>query len=135
LWDIGLDYLHGTSHGIGAYLNVHEGPIGITFKNRPNDPGMQLNMFLSNGTFFTLNNIFFSNSVKLPEPGYYEDGSFGIRIENIVRTVVAKTRFDFKDRGFLTFEDVTVVPLQNKLFVKSLLTPEEVNFDFCCLYL
>jgi hypothetical protein len=52
-----------------------------------------------------------------------------------VRTVVAKTRFDFKDRGFLTFEDVTVVPLQNKLFVKSLLTPEEVNFNLRCLTL
>ncbi|XP_059473876.1 xaa-Pro aminopeptidase 1 [Neocloeon triangulifer] len=110
LWDIGLDYLHGTSHGIGSYLNVHEGPIGITFKNRPNDPGMQANMFLSN------------------EPGYYEDGSFGIRIENIVRTVPAKVRFNFKDRGFLTFEDVTVVPLQTKMFLKSLLTPEEVSY-------
>ncbi|CAB3364597.1 Hypothetical predicted protein [Cloeon dipterum] len=110
LWNIGLDYLHGTSHGIGSYLNVHEGPIGITYKNCPHDPGMQANMFLSN------------------EPGYYEDGSFGIRIENIVRVVPATARFNFKDRGFLTFEDVTVVPLQTKMFVKSLLTTEEINY-------
>jgi len=66
------------------------------------------------------------------EPGYYEDGSFGIRIENIIRTVPAKARFNFKDRGFLTFEDVTVVPLQTKMFVKSLLSPEEVILRFHC---
>lgn len=49
LWDIGLDYQHGTSHGIGAYLNVHEGPILISWRPNPDDPGLQEGMFLSNG--------------------------------------------------------------------------------------
>jgi Xaa-Pro aminopeptidase len=74
LWEIGLDYAHGTSHGIGMYLNVHEGPIGIAYVPRPDDPGMSEGMFLSN------------------EPGYYEDGKFGIRIESIVLVKKAETR-------------------------------------------
>ena len=50
LWDVGLDYLHGTGHGIGHFLNVHEGPMGIgAFRIMPDDPGLQENMFLSNG--------------------------------------------------------------------------------------
>ena len=61
LWDVGLDYLHGTGHGVGAYLNVHEGPMGISWRPYPDDPGLAPNMILSN------------------EPGYYETGSFGIR--------------------------------------------------------
>lgn len=51
LWDVGLDYMHGTGHGIGAYLNVHEGPMGISWREVPNDPGLQPGMFLSNGNF------------------------------------------------------------------------------------
>ncbi|KAF4518461.1 hypothetical protein B566_EDAN002116 [Ephemera danica] len=110
LWDVGLDYMHGTSHGIGSYLNVHEGPIGVSWRTMPDDPGMQADMFLSN------------------EPGYYEDGNFGIRIENIVRTIPAKTPFNFKERGFLTFEDVTVVPVQRSLLVRDMLTDQEVAY-------
>lgn len=49
LWDVGLDYMHGTGHGIGSYLNVHEGPMGISWREIPNDPGLQPGMFLSNG--------------------------------------------------------------------------------------
>ena len=49
LWDVGLDYMHGTGHGIGMYLNVHEGPMGISWKVYPDDPGLQEGMFLSNG--------------------------------------------------------------------------------------
>lgn len=52
LWDVGLDYMHGTGHGIGSYLNVHEGPMGISWREIPNDPGLQPGMFLSNGNFF-----------------------------------------------------------------------------------
>ncbi|XP_050424258.1 xaa-Pro aminopeptidase ApepP isoform X2 [Adelges cooleyi] len=51
LWEVGLDYMHGTGHGIGAYLNVHEGPMGISWREIPNDPGLQPGMFLSNGNF------------------------------------------------------------------------------------
>lgn len=50
LWDVGLDYQHGTGHGIGHFLNVHEGPIGIgMYRWMPDDPGLQENMFISNG--------------------------------------------------------------------------------------
>lgn len=52
LWDVGLDYQHGTGHGIGHFLNVHEGPIGIgMYREMPDDPGLQENMFVSNGVF------------------------------------------------------------------------------------
>lgn len=49
LWDVGLDYGHGTSHGIGMYLNVHEGPMGVSWRSYPDDPGLQEGMFLSDG--------------------------------------------------------------------------------------
>lgn len=68
LWDIGLDYNHGTGHGVGMYLNVHEPPIGISNRIELNDPGLDENMILSN------------------EPGFYEPGKFGIRIESLVVT-------------------------------------------------
>lgn len=110
LWEVGLNYGHGTSHGIGCYLNVHEGPIGITWRNMPDDPGLQENMFLSN------------------EPGYYEAGKFGVRIEDIVRVVKAKTPHNFDNRGYLTFEIVSFVPIQTKLINKSMLSEAEVWF-------
>jgi len=50
---VGLDYMHGTGHGIGMYLNVHEGPMGISWKVFPNDPGLQEGMFISNGKIST----------------------------------------------------------------------------------
>lgn len=74
LWEAGLDYMHGTGHGIGMYLNVHEGPMGIGQRPYPDDPGLVEGMFLSN------------------EPGYYEDGKFGIRIESIVLVQTAETK-------------------------------------------
>ena len=54
LWDVGLDYMHGTGHGIGMYLNVHEGPMGISWRVYPNDPGLQEGMFLSNGKVYSI---------------------------------------------------------------------------------
>lgn len=60
LWDVGLDYFHGTSHGIGHYLNVHEGPIGITWRPVPDDPGLQQGMFLSNGSFISVTGALYS---------------------------------------------------------------------------
>lgn len=68
LWEVGLDYNHGTGHGVGMYLNVHEGPMGIAQRMNMDDPGLSENMVLSN------------------EPGYYEPGKFGIRIESLVVT-------------------------------------------------
>uniref|UniRef100_A0A1B6FBQ8 Xaa-Pro aminopeptidase 1 n=1 Tax=Cuerna arida TaxID=1464854 RepID=A0A1B6FBQ8_9HEMI len=108
LWAVGLDYMHGTGHGIGSYLNVHEGPMGISWRPYPDDPGLQEGMFLSN------------------EPGYYEDGQFGIRIENIQRIVPVKTKYEKKE--FLTFEVVALAPIQVKMLEPELLTKEEIDW-------
>ncbi len=110
LWEIGLDYGHGTGHGVGSYLNVHEGPMGISWRPHPDDCGLMEGQVLSN------------------EPGYYEDGKFGIRIENLVKVVSANTKHDFNKTGFLTFEQLTVVPIQVKMIEPSLLTREEIVF-------
>merc|ERR1712241_1041883 len=107
LWEVGLDYGHGTGHGVGSYLNVHEGPMGISWRPYPDDPGLQEGMILSN------------------EPGYYMDNNFGIRIENLVRIVKAKTLYGAThspSKEFLTFENLTVVPIQVKLILPHLLT-------------
>ncbi|XP_076316903.1 xaa-Pro aminopeptidase 1-like isoform X2 [Tachypleus tridentatus] len=79
LWEVGLDYLHGTGHGVGAYLNVHEGPSGISWRPNSDDPGLTEGMILSN------------------EPGYYENGRFGIRIENVVLVKSCETKVDWLD--------------------------------------
>ncbi|XP_066251051.1 xaa-Pro aminopeptidase 1 [Euwallacea similis] len=109
LWDVGLDYAHGTGHGIGHYLNVHEGPMGISWRPMNQDPGLEANMFLSN------------------EPGYYEDGKFGMRIEDIVVIVEANTLHNFNNRGFLTFETVTFAPKSINLIDVSMLTDKEIE--------
>lgn len=74
LWDVGLDYLHGTGHGVGMFLNVHEGPMGISYRPYPDDPGLVEGMILSN------------------EPGFYEEDKFGIRVENLVLIKKANTK-------------------------------------------
>ncbi|KAJ3653741.1 hypothetical protein Zmor_012978 [Zophobas morio] len=110
LWEVGLDYAHGTGHGIGSYLNVHEGPMGISWRPIADDPGLEAGMFVSN------------------EPGYYEDGKFGIRLEDIVEIVEAKPPHNFNDRGFLTFETITFAPKQRKLVLVDLLTDKELTY-------
>ncbi|KAI1412972.1 aminopeptidase-like protein [Hypoxylon sp. FL1857] len=108
LWQHGLDYRHGTGHGVGSYLNVHEGPIGI-------------------GTRVQYSEVSLSpGNVISDEPGYYEDGSFGIRIENIVMVREVKTKYKFGDKPYLGFEHVTMVPYCRKLIDTSCLTDEEV---------
>ncbi|KAI1236209.1 hypothetical protein IHE44_0001486 [Lamprotornis superbus] len=106
LWDCGLDYLHGTGHGVGSFLNVHEGPCGISYKTFADEP-LEAGMIVSD------------------EPGYYEDGSFGIRIENVVLVIPAETKYNFKNRGSLTFEPLTLVPIQTKMIDVNLLTEKE----------
>lgn len=91
LWADGLDYRHGTSHGVGAFLNVHEGPQGIGPRAAYNGTALQAGMVMSN------------------EPGYYEDGKYGIRIENIVVVKMAETQHNFGGKGYLEFEHVTMV--------------------------
>ena len=109
LWQVGLDYLHGTGHGVGMFLNVHEGPCGIGTKIRE-DGGLTPGMILSN------------------EPGFYEDGSFGIRIESLQLVVKKQTLYNFHDRVFVTFDPISLVPIQRKLINKALLTGEEVTW-------
>ncbi|NXL11187.1 XPP1 aminopeptidase, partial [Mesembrinibis cayennensis] len=109
LWDCGLDYLHGTGHGVGSFLNVHEGPCGISYKTFADEP-LEAGMIVSD------------------EPGYYEDGSFGIRIENVVLVIPAETKYNFKNRGSLTFEPLTLVPIQTKMIDVNLLTQKEFDW-------
>lgn len=109
LWDVGLDYGHGTGHGIGSFLGVHEYPPSIVSSTTPSNQGLQENMFTSN------------------EPGYYEADQFGIRIEDIVQVVKANAPHDFSGRGALTFYTNTVVPLQTKLMDVALMSELEVD--------
>lgn len=108
LWRQGLDYRHGTGHGVGSYLNVHEGPIGI-------------------GTRATYSEVSLSaGNVLSDEPGYYEDGNFGIRIENMVLAREVETPYKFGDKPWLGFECVTLVPMCRKLIDIALLEREEI---------
>lgn len=103
--------MHGTGHGVGSFLNVHEGPCGISYRVLPKDPGLQTGMILSD------------------EPGYYEDGNFGIRIETLLRVVPVETKFSEKSNTvFLTFAPVTVVPIQTKLILAELMTRQELDW-------
>lgn len=108
LWQVGLDYAHGTGHGIGSFLNVHEGPMGIGMRDYPSDPGFQVNMFMSN------------------EPGFYQDGEFGIRLEDIVQVVKADVPRDFNQRGALTFHTISLCPIHTNLIQVELLTDAEL---------
>ncbi|ORY69496.1 metallopeptidase family M24 [Pseudomassariella vexata] len=90
LWQQGLDYRHGTGHGVGSYLNVHEGPIGIGTRVQYSEVALAPGNVISN------------------EPGFYEDGSFGIRIENIFMVREVKTKHSFGDKPYLGFEHVTM---------------------------
>lgn len=105
LWSAGLDYGHGTSHGIGAYLNVHEGPIGIGPRPNAASSSLKPGHLISN------------------EPGYYEDGDYGIRIENVM--YVKQSGRSYNERDFLEFDTLTRVPFCKKLIDISLLTTEE----------
>lgn len=107
LWKEGLDYLHGTGHGVGSYLNVHEGPIGVG--TRPQYSEVSLS----------------PGNVISDEPGYYEDGKFGIRIENIIVCREVQTPHKFGDKPSLGFEHLTMTPLGRNLIEPSLLTEAE----------
>ncbi|KZV50612.1 Xaa-Pro aminopeptidase 2 [Dorcoceras hygrometricum] len=110
LWKDGLDYRHGTGHGIGSFLNVHEGPHQISFRPAARNVPLQPSMTVTD------------------EPGYYEDGKFGIRLENVLIVKEADTKFNFGDKGYLQFEHITWAPYQNKLIDVSLLVPEEIKW-------
>lgn len=109
LWKIGLDYRHGTGHGVGAALNVHEGPQSISYRYG-NLTALQKGMIVSN------------------EPGYYEDNSFGIRIENLLLVKEVNLPNSFGGISYLGFEKLTFVPIQSKLIDLTLLSPSEINW-------
>ncbi|KPI41562.1 putative Xaa-Pro aminopeptidase P [Cyphellophora attinorum] len=107
LWREGLDYRHGTGHGVGSFLNVHEGPIGIGTRSAYSEVSLSIGNVVSD------------------EPGYYEDGNFGIRIENMIMAREAKTNHKFGDKPWIGFEHVTMVPMCRKLIDPLVLDPEE----------
>ncbi|CAI6333293.1 unnamed protein product [Periconia digitata] len=110
LWAEGLDYRHGTGHGVGSFLNVHEGPIGIGTRVQFSEVPLAVGNVVSD------------------EPGYYEDGKFGIRIENMVMVKEVETKHQFGDKPYLGFEHVTLTPHCRKLVDFSLLTEDEKFF-------
>ncbi|MDQ0249265.1 Xaa-Pro aminopeptidase [Sphingomonas kyeonggiensis] len=109
LWEVGLDYGHGTGHGVGSYLSVHEGPQRIA---QPFYPGGQSLEPLREG-------MFLSN-----EPGYYKAQEFGIRIENLV--LVTKQLISGAEQQMLGFETLTFAPIERTLIKPSLLTEQEL---------
>jgi Xaa-Pro aminopeptidase len=104
LWGAGLDYDHGTGHGVGAYLGVHEGPHRIS--KAVNTVAFEPGMIVSN------------------EPGYYKQGEYGIRIENL-QVVTPATNIPGGERAMLGFETLTLAPIDRRLVDPSLLTAEE----------
>ncbi|MGA3303739.1 MAG: aminopeptidase P family protein [Methylovirgula sp.] len=105
LWDAGLDFDHGTGHGVGAYLSVHEGPQRIA---KIGTTSLEPGMILSN------------------EPGYYKAGDYGIRIENLV--VVEKRAIKGAEREMLGFDTITLVPIDTHLIEPKLLTDDELKW-------
>ena len=104
LWRTGLDYDHGTGHGVGSYLSVHEGPAGISRAARP--VPLKAGMILSD------------------EPGFYLPGAYGIRMENLL--LVQPADFGAQKRKFLRFETLTQVPFDRALIEPDLLSPEAI---------
>jgi len=102
LWRSGRDYAHGTGHGVGAFLNVHEGPQSISHRSTsaPLEPG----------------------NIQSNEPGYYEPGEFGIRIENLVEVVRDEA---LAPHDFLRFDTLTLCPVEKRLVDPGLLAADE----------
>lgn len=107
LWSLGLDYDHGTGHGVGSFLCVHEGPQRIS--KLPNNIALMAGMIISN------------------EPGYYKAGDYGIRIENLM-AVVPCPGFHHAERPLLMFEPLTLVPLDRTLILPEALNTEEISW-------
>lgn len=106
LWAYGLDYSHGTGHGVGQFLNVHEGPQSISPKSGKAE--------LKEGMIISI------------EPGYYKEGKFGIRIENLVEIV--KVKNDNFDQETLEFKPLTLIPYDENLIDESLINQEDIKY-------
>jgi Xaa-Pro aminopeptidase len=103
LWQAGLDFDHGTGHGVGSYLSVHEGPARIS---KLGSTALKRGMILSN------------------EPGYYKTGAYGIRIENLV-LVVEGPKIEGAEKALNAFETLTLAPIDRRLIAPALLTADE----------
>ena len=111
LWEAGLDYAHGTGHGVGSFLSVHEGPQRISpagSAQAGGDEPLQAGMILSN------------------EPGYYKTGAYGIRIENLV--LVVDKRVEGAEKETLGFETLTFAPIERLLVDVSMLSDRELQW-------
>jgi Xaa-Pro aminopeptidase len=114
LWEAGLDYAHGTGHGVGSFLAVHEGPQRISPVGSPQSGGdepLQPGMIISN------------------EPGYYKTGEYGIRIENLV--LVVPREIEGAEKEMLGFETLTFAPIDRRLIDPEMLEPEELIWLNC----
>ncbi|XP_028314952.1 xaa-Pro aminopeptidase 2 [Gouania willdenowi] len=103
LWELGLNYGHGTGHGVGNYFGVHEWPVGFQSNNIPFRAGMFTSI----------------------EPGFYKENDFGIRIEDVVVIVPVDTKYG---HNYLTFDTVSLVPYDRKLIDTSLLSSEQLQW-------
>ena len=103
LWSAGLDYDHGTGHGVGSYLSVHEGPVSVSRAGGP--VPIEAGMILSN------------------EPGFYQPGGYGIRLETLLLVQAAETG---SEKPFLRFEVLTLAPFDRRLIDPALLAPSDV---------
>jgi Xaa-Pro aminopeptidase len=106
LWEAGLDFDHGTGHGVGSYLSVHEGPQSIS---KGGMIALEPGMIVSN------------------EPGYYKTGGYGIRIENLV-LVTEPAKAARGEREVMSFETLTLVPIDRRLVVAEMLSPAELDW-------
>jgi Xaa-Pro aminopeptidase len=106
LWQHGLDYDHGTGHGVGSYLSVHEGPQSISKRG---ETVLEAGMIISN------------------EPGYYKEGAYGIRIENLI-LVEPVSAVEGGDRQMHSFETLTFAPIDRALIDTRLLSPAEISW-------
>ena len=104
LWQAGLDYDHGTGHGVGCYLSVHEGPVSLSRATRP--VAIAPDMVLSN------------------EPGFYLPGQYGIRLENLL--LVQPACLPAASKPFLSFETLTLAPFDRELLAHELLQANEI---------
>jgi len=111
LWEAGLDYAHGTGHGVGSFLGVHEGPQRIApvgSSQSGGDEPLRVGMILSN------------------EPGYYKSGEYGIRIENLV--LVVDRQVEGAEKEMLGFETLTHAPIDRRLIARDMLSPRELDW-------
>ena len=105
LWAAGIDFDHGTGHGVGSYLSVHEGPARIS---KLGTAALKRGMILSN------------------EPGYYKAGAYGIRIENLV--LVTEAKVEGAEKSMNAFETLTFAPIDRRLTEPALMTAEEISW-------